>query len=350
MLYSINTIILDTRTNQFVEGAVVIDLYVNTEAEANRNIFARDVMNLPVIKAGLQRYDEAYHLPSPSSWQAHPAQIYNYQHEFVCIYQENNEQTFSRIKKFRIKVLFDTSSNYCPLTTQYLTYNNFYDAYEIAWHRFLLGKVPCPLKCRAPEVNDNFIIVYPHQVDIARVINVANQTTTVVVNDNDRNPIIIGALHQTWFHAIPLFDDLLITQFGFTPQILNVQDQTNAECLVKTMMIQAQQTTVILRKDGNGYMCSTDNAQISTGLIHVAYLSELQSVLHHYLTVATGSLLNYLNALLRQYFLVTKLLEQYNAETNLHPNYTRQQIITELSKHFGVSVGIVEAEMNRQYL
>ena len=96
MLYSINTIILDTRTNQFVEGAVVIDLYVNTEAEANRNIFARDVMNLPVIKAGLQKYDEAYHLPSPSSWQAHPVQIYNYQHEFVCIYQESNDQTFSR--------------------------------------------------------------------------------------------------------------------------------------------------------------------------------------------------------------------------------------------------------------
>ena len=350
MLYSINTIILDTCTNQLVEGAVVIDLYVNTEAEANRNIFARDVMNLPVIKAGLQRYEEAYHLPSPSSWQAHPDQIYNYQHEFVCIYQENNEQTFSSIKKFRIKILFETNFNYCPLTTQYFTCTDFYDAYEIAWHQFLLGKVPYPLLCRAPQVNDNFIIVYPHQVDIARVINVANQTTTVVVNDNDRNPIIIGALHQTQFHAIPLFDDLLITQFGFTPQILNVQDQTNAECLVKTMMIQAQQTTVILRKDGNGYMCSTDNTQISTGFIHVAYFSELQSVLHHLITVTTSSLWNYLNALLHQYLIVTNLFEQYIAETNLHPNYTRQQIITELSRHFGVSVGVVEAEMNRQYL
>ena len=51
MLYSINTIILDTRTNQLVEGAVVIDLYVNSEDEANCNLFARDVMNLPVIKS-----------------------------------------------------------------------------------------------------------------------------------------------------------------------------------------------------------------------------------------------------------------------------------------------------------
>ena len=350
MLYSINTIILDTCTNQLVEGAVVIDLYVNSEVEANRNIFARDVMKLPVIKASIQRYDEAYHLPSPSSWQAHPVQIYNYQHEFICIYQEDINQTFQKIKKFRIKIFFETNFNYCPLTTQYLTCNDFYDAYEIAWHRFLLGKVPNPLLCRDPQVNDNFIIVYPHRVDIARVVSVANQSTTVVVNDDSHNPILIGAIHQTQFHAIPLFDDLLITQFGFTPQILDVQDQTNEECLVKTMMIQEQQTTVILRKDVNGYMCSTDNTQISTGLIHVAYLSELQSVLHHYLTVATGSLLNYLNALLRQYFLVTKLLEQYNAETNLHPDYTRQQIITELSRHFGVSVGIVEAEMNRQYL
>ena len=64
MLYSINTIILDTRTNQLVDGAVVIDLYVNSEADANRNIFARDAMNLPVVKAGIQRYDETYHLPS----------------------------------------------------------------------------------------------------------------------------------------------------------------------------------------------------------------------------------------------------------------------------------------------
>ena len=37
MLYSINIIILDTRTNQLVEGAVVIDLYVNSEDEANCN-------------------------------------------------------------------------------------------------------------------------------------------------------------------------------------------------------------------------------------------------------------------------------------------------------------------------
>lgn len=350
MLYSINTIILDTRTNQLVEGAVVIDLYVNTEAEANRNIFARDVMNLPVIKAGLQRYDETYHLPSPSSWQAHPVQIYNYQHEFVCIYQEDNNQTFQKIKKFRIKIFFETNFNYCPLTTQYLTCNDFYDAYEIAWHRFLLGKVPNPLLCRNPQVNDNFIIVYPHRVDIARVISVASQATRVVVNDDDRNPILIGPIHQTQFHAIPLFDDLLITQFGFTPQVLSVQGQTNAECLVKTMMIHAQQTTVILRKDVNGYMCSTDNAQISTGLIHVSYLSELQSLLHHHLTVATDSLWKYLNALLRQYLIVTQLLKQYIAITNQYPNYTRKQIITELSRHFGVSVGVIEAEIVRQYL
>lgn len=350
MLYSINTIILDTRTNQLVEGAVVIDLYVNSEDEANCNLFARDVMNLPVIKSGIQRYDEANHLPVRSSWQSHTAQIYNSQHDFVCIYQESNDQTYSRIKKFGIKVLFETNSSFCPITTQYLTCTDFYDAYEIVWHRHLLGKVPYPLQCRAPQVNDNYIIVYPGRVDIARVVNVANQATTVVVNDDDRNPIQIGAIHQTQFHAIPLFDDLLITQFGFTPQIQNVQGQTNAECLVRNMIIQEQQTTVILRKNVNGYMCYTDNIQISTGLIHVAYLSELQSVLHHYLTVATGSLLNYLNALFRQYILVTKLLEQYVAETKLHPNYTRQQIITELSKHFGVSVGIVEAEMSRQYL
>lgn len=350
MLYSINTIILDTRTNQLVEGAVVIDLYVNSEADANRNIFARDVMNLPVVKAGIQRYDETYHLPSRSSWQAHPAQIDTFRHEFECIYQESNDQTYSTIKKFRIKVFFETNYNNCPLTTQYLTCNDFYDAYEIAWHCFLLGKVPCPLQYRAPQVNDNFIIVYPHQVDIARVVSVVNQTTTVVVNDDDHNPILIGAIHQTQFHAIPLFDDLLISQFGFTPQIMNVQGQTNAECLVKTMMIQAQQTTVILRKDVNGYMCSTDNTHISTGLIHVAYLSELQSVLHHQLTVSTSSLWNYLNDLLRKYLVVTKLLEQYIAEMKLHPNYTRQQIITELSKYFGEPNGVIDAEMVRQYL
>lgn len=350
MLFFINTIILDTLTCRLVEGAVVIDLYVNTEAEANRNIFARDVMNLPVIKAGIQRYDETNHLSSRSTWKKYQAQIYNSRYEFVCIYQENNDQTYSRIKKFGIKVLFETNFNYCPLTNQYLTCTEFYDAYEIAWHQFLLGKVPYPLLCRAPQVNDNFIIVYPHQVDIARVINVANQTTTVVVNDDVRNPIHIQAIHQTHFHAIPLFDDLLIKQFGFTPKILNEQGQTNAECLVKTMMIQAQQTTVILRKDGNGYMCSTDNTQISIGLIHVAYLSELQSVLHHQLTVTTSSLWNYLNALLHQYLVVTKLLEQYIAETMQHPNYTRQQIITELSKYFGMLEGVVEAEMIRQYL
>ena len=111
-----------------------------------------------------------------------------------------------------------------------------------------------------------------------------------------------------------------------------------------------QQTTVILRKDVNGYMCSTDNAQISTGLIHVSYLSELQSLVHHHLTVATDSLWKYLNALLRKYLIVTQLLKQYIAITNQYPNYTRKQIITELSRHFGVSVGVIEAEIVRQYL
>lgn len=349
MLFSINTIILDTLTNQLVEGAVVIDLYVCSEDEANRNIFARDVMNLPVIKAGIQRYDKTNHLSSRSTWKKYQAQIYNSRYEFVCIYQEDNNQTYQNIKKFRIKAFFETNSSFCPITTQYLTCTDFYDAYEIVWHRYHLGKVPCPLQYRTPQVNDTFIITYPNRVDIARVINVGNQTTTVVVNDDVRNPINIQAIHHNQFHAIPLFDGLLINQFGFMPQKLNVQGHTNAECLVKTMIIHAQQTTVILLKNANGYVCSTNNAQISTGLIHVSYLSELQSLLHHQLPVATGSLLRYLNDLLCQYLVVTKLLEQYIEETKQHPNYTRQQIITELSKDFGVSEGIVLAEMTRQY-
>lgn len=350
MLFSINTIILDTLTNQLVEGAVVIDLYVCSEDEANRNIFARDVMNLPVIKAGIQRYDKTNHLSSRSTWKKYQVQIYNSRYEFVCIYQEDNNQTYQNIKKFRIKAFFETNSSFCPITTQYLTCTDFYDAYEIVWHRYHLGKVPCPLQYRTPQVNDTFIITYPNRVDIARVINVGNQTTTVVVNDDVRNSINIQAIHHNQFHAIPLFDGLLINQFGFMPQKLNVQGHTNAECLVKTMIIHAQQTTVILLKNANGYVCSTNNAQISTGLIHVSYLSELQSLLHHQLPVATGSLLRYLNDLLCQYLVVTKLLEQYIAETKQHPNYTRQQIITELSKDFGVSKGIVLAEMTRQYL
>lgn len=350
MLFSINTIILDTLSNQLVEGAVVIDLYVCREDEANRNIFARDVMNLPVIKAGIQRYDKTNHLSSRSTWKKYQAQIYNSRYEFVCIYQEDNNQTYQNIKKFRIKAFFETNSSFCPITTQYLTCTDFYDAYEIVWHRYHLGKVPCPLQYRTPQVNDTFIITYPNRVDIARVINVGNQTTTVVVNDDVRNPINIQAIHHNQFHAIPLFDGLLINQFGFMPQKLNVQGHTNAECLVKTMIIHAQQTTVILLKNANGYVCSTNNAQISTGLIHVSYLSELQSLLRHQLPVSTGRLLKYLNALLRQYLIVTKLLEQYIAETKQHPNYTRQQIITELSKDFGVSEGIVLAEMTRQYL
>lgn len=350
MLFSINTIVLDTLTNQLVEGVVVIDLYINSEDEANRNIFARDVMNLPVIKAGIQRYDKTNHLFSRSTWKKYRAPIYNSRYEFVCIYQEDNNQTYQNIKKFRIKAFFETNSSFCPITTQYLTCTDFYDAYEIAWHRFHLGKVPYQLSCRAPQVNDTFVIAYPDRIDIAHVSNVVNQTTTVVVNDDVRNPIHILAIHQPQFHAIPLFDGLLINQFGFKPQILNVHGHTNAECLVKTMIIHAQQTTVILLKNANGYMYSTDNDQISTGLIHVSYLSELQSLLHHQLPVATGSLLKYLNALLRQYLIVTKLLEQYIAETKQHPNYTRQQIITELSKDFGVLEGVVEAEMIRQYL
>lgn len=350
MLFSINTIILDTLTNQLVEGAVVIDLYVCSEDEANRNIFARDVMNLPVIKAGIQRYDKTNHLSSRSTWKKYQAQIYNSRYEFVCIYQEDNNQTYQNIKKFRIKAFFETNSSFCPITTQYLTCTDFYDAYEIVWHRYHLGKVPCPLQYRTPQVNDTFIITYPNRVDIARVINVGNQTTTVVVNDDVRNPINIQAIHHNQFHAIPLFDGLLINQFGFMPQKLNVQGHTNAECLVKTMIIHAQQTTVILLKNANGYVCSTNNAQISTGLIHVSYLSELQSLLHHQLPVATGSLLRYLNDLLCQYLVVTKLLAQYIAETKQHPNYIRQQIITELSKDFGVSEGIILAEMTRQYL
>lgn len=350
MLFSINTIILDTLTNQLVEGVVVIDLYVCSEDEANRNIFARDVMNLPVIKAGIQRYDKSNHLSSRSTWKKYQAQIYNSRYEFVCIYQEDNNQTYQNIKKFRIKAFFETNSSFCPITTQYLTCTDFYDAYEIVWHRYHLGKVPCPLQYRTPQVNDTFIITYPNRVDIARVINVVNQATTIVVNDDVCNSIHIQAIHHNQFHAIPLFDGLLINQFGFTPQILNVQGHTNAECLVKTIIIHAQQTTITLLKDANGYVCSTDNAQISTGLIHVSYLSELQSLLHHQLPVATGSLLRYLNDLLCQYLVVTKLLEQYIAETKQHPNYTRQQIITELSKDFGVSEGIVLAEMTRQYL
>lgn len=352
MLYSVKTIILDTRTNQYIEGAVVIDLYVATEVEANDNLFARDVKNQPVIKDGIHRYEETYGLSGQDVWTSHPAPLYSMQHEFACVYQENNDQTFSKIKKFSIKVLFETDINYCPIVTQYFTCTNFYSAYEIAWHRYLLGKVPLPVSCRDAQVNDNFLIVHPTrpQVDIARVIDTNAQEATVIVNNNPNNRLRIQNLHQTQFHAIPLFDDLLITQFGFGSQKLNVHGVSNAESLVKYMSLNGSQTTLCLKKERDGYTFFADNDQLATGYIHVAYLSELQEAMRHLFSIKEDSLWRYLNELLRQYILVSELWTKYNEELAQHPDYSRSQIVAELSKYFNIVVGVVEAEMTRQYM
>ena len=145
------------------------------------------------------------------------------QHDFACIYQENNDHTFEKIQTFCIRALFETNANCCPIDTQYFTCTNFYDAYEIAWHRYLFGKVPLPVSCRAAQVDDTYLIVYPTQVDIARVIIATEQVTIVVVNNNPSNTVRIQSIHQTQFYAI---DDLLISIFGFTPQKLNVHGKT----------------------------------------------------------------------------------------------------------------------------
>lgn len=350
MLFQINTILYDNVRQQYVEGLVVIDLYVGTEEEANANLFARDVMNLPVIKAGIHEYLKQYKLDD-CKWTLHSTATYSYQHEVKCVYQENDDHNYKCIKKFAINMLFETDSDQCPIGTQYLTCNSFYDAYEIAWHRHYLGKAPSAAYHCPTHMDDLYVIVTNTKVDVACILNDNPLHLTAKVNDDPSHIVQPQSMSiQSSFHPIPLFDDLLLSQLGFACDKKEARGKSAIEFLVLKLVIDGTYTTVCLEKDSTGYACTTDNSLLTAGVIHIAYLSELQGILRHQLPVNQENLYNYLNQILRQYLIVTTLYYRHCELALQYPKISRDEEIKLHAQHFGVMPPVIEAEMARQYL
>ena len=351
MKYYINTIIFDNVSCQSVEGAIVIDLYVANEEEANANIFACDVAHLPIIRQGIAEYEKVYGVQG--EWKQYTTPLYNNQFDVKCIYQENNNDTFEKIKKFGITIQYESDSNHCPLTTQFLTCCNDYTAYEIAWHRHQLGKSPILPLHGQPRVDDLFMIVYPqvpYTIDMAKVVGINKESIRVAVNDNQTCIVDINSTNYSQFQDILLMDDLLIKIFGFTCTNYSICGNNHVECLVKDINVSGVQTKIILQKVVDGYIFSSDNDALVVGKIHITYLSELQHLTKHSLFVNVNTLQVYLRDCLLQYHLVTNLRREFCEIWSQKQGVTRNQIINKLSKSYNVSQGRIESVLKKLYI
>lgn len=351
MKYYINTIIFDKVSSQSIEGAIVIDLYVQNEVEANANIFACDIAHLPIIRQGIADYEKVYGVQG--EWKQYTTSLYSNQFDVKCIYQEDNNKAFDKIKRFGITIQYDCDCNHCPITTQFLTCCNDYTAYEIAWHRHQLGKFPNIRLCDQPHVDDLFIIVYPHvpyTIDMARVVSINKTSIRVAVNDSPTNIIDINSTNNSQFQGILLLDDLLIKIFGFTCTKETICGNSNIECLVKDIKVSGVPTKIILQKVAGGYIFSSDNETLVVGKIHISYLSELQHLTNHSLLVNANNLHVYLRDCLLQYHLVTNLRREFCEIRLQNQSLTRNQIIDELSMDYNVSPRRVESVLAKLYI
>lgn len=351
MKYYINTIIFDKVSSQSVEGAIVIELYVQNEVEANANIFACDVAHLPIIKQGIAEYEKVYGVQG--EWKQYTTPLYSNQFNVKCIYQEDNDNTFDKIKKFGITIQYDCDCNHCPITTQFLTCGNDYTAYEIAWHRHQLGKSPIVTFYRQTHVDDLFIIVYPHVpyiIDVAKVVGINKDSIRVEVNDSSTSILDINSTNYSQFQGILLMDDLLIKIFGFTCTNYSICGNNHVECLVKDINVSGVQTKIILQKVVDGYIFSSDNEALVVGKIHISYLSELQHLTKHSLFVNVNTLQVYLRDCLLQYHLVTNLRREFCEIWSQDQSLKRNEIIDKLSKSYNVSQGRIESVLVKQYV
>lgn len=351
MKFYVNTIITDVKTQEIVEGAVVIDLPVKSVRDANVNLLARDIANLPIIKHGIFEYKETYKTNEQYIWKPYTRPIYSNQTSIKCIYQEKNDQSFKKVKKFSVDFQYETNRNVCPIETQYLTCCNDYAAYELALYYQKLGIAPTYPDCQQYEVGDLLSIVYPsYAIDLAKIISACGRLI-LEVYDNSSSQISVNAMHMEQVRAIFLTDDMLISVLGFSPQKCMVQGGSDiVECLVKYVYVNKTKTQITLQKVQLGYLFSTDNGKLAVGQFLVTYLNQLQRLTKYAFKVDVMVLRKYLNELMLQYHLVTELYAEYCSLHSQNPNWTKAQIVKFLARQYKTTNVWIESVLKKLYV